>query len=353
MIDSRQDNSIRVYIDKDILLSKVSPYQIFKHFCPPFKEPGKKFKSDLRKDSNPTVSIALIRDTLIYKDFGNDEHVFNCISYVQHKYSTDYYGALMLIDRTFGIGLAEGKISDMPSIKLIKEPKIIAKQPAKIKVKTRPWDYRDRQYWGEFGITKQILRKFGVLPINYYWINEKRFSCDSISYRYRFDCGYKIYRPLEDDFKWSSNVGSHCLQGYHELPKTGDEIFLTSSLKDIMCLASLGYASFALQSEMLVPSEKTIKEIQTRFKKITVFYDNDYSNPNNPGQAMAKKICRKFNIKNIYIPSSYKSKDISDLVKNYSLKEAKNVIKNMERTSQERLKDKVEANGSGRDQIPF
>ena len=79
MIQSRQDNSIRIFIDKDVLFSKISPYQVFKHFCPPFEKAGKKFKSDLRKDSTPTVSIAFIKDTLIYKDFGNDEHVFDCI----------------------------------------------------------------------------------------------------------------------------------------------------------------------------------------------------------------------------------------------------------------------------------
>jgi hypothetical protein len=349
MIQSRSDNSIRVYIDRNVLLSKVSPYQIFKHFCPSFQEPGRKFKSDLRKDSNPTVSIALIKDTLIYKDFGNDEHVFNCVGYVQYKYNTDYYGALMLIDQAFGLGMSEGRISRTPIAQLVPEPKIIAKQPAEIKVKIRPWDYRDKQYWRQFGITRQILRKFGVLPINYYWINEERFSCDSISYRYRFDCGYKIYRPLEGDFKWSSNVGSHCLQGYHELPKDGGEIFLTSSLKDVMCLEMLGYPSFALQSEMLVPKSETIEEIKSRFKEVTVFYDNDYRNDNNPGQTVAKKICRKFGIKNVCIPSSYESKDISDLVKNHGIKKAKHVIKNLERTSEKGSKDKIKADRAGRD----
>jgi len=353
MIQSRQDSSIRIFIDKDVLFSKISPYQVFKHFCSPFEKAGKKFKSDLRKDSTPTVSIAFIKDTLIYKDFGNDEHVFDCIGYVQHKYNVDFYGALMQIDLAFGVGMSEGKLREEPLLKLMPEPVFVAKQSANISVKTRPWDYRDKQYWEQFGVTKKILRKFDVLPINYYWINEERFSCNSVSYRYRFDCGYKIYRPLEADFKWSSNVGSSCIQGYNQLPTTGGEIFLTSSLKDIMCLEVLGYASIALQSEMLMPSNQTIEEIQTRFEKVTVLYDNDYHKSSNPGQTMAKKICRKFGLLNLCIPDKYKSKDISDLVKHHSLKEAQNVIKNVERTSQEGLKDKVEADRSGRDQVPF
>ena len=80
-----------------------------------------------------------------------------------------------------------------------------------------------------------------------------------------------------------------CLQGYSQLPRNGRTVFITSSLKDIMCLAGLGYPSFALQSEMLVPREETISEAKARFKEVIVLYDNDFENSNNPGQTMAKR----------------------------------------------------------------
>lgn len=350
MIHTRKSEAI---LTKDELINKISEYQIFKYYCPPFQELNKKFTSDLRKDNNPTVSIALINDRLRYKDFGYPDHSFDCFSYISYKYGLDFRETLKHIDSSFGLGLASSVHLARQAPKIEKEPILIAHKPAVIKVKVRDWDKEDAAFWKQFYISKQILRIFEVLPITHYWINEKRFSCNSISYRYRFDCGYKIYRPLEDDFKWSSNVGSHCVQGYNQLPKTGGEIFLTSSLKDIMCLAMLGYPSIALQSEMLMPSNQTIEEIQTRFQKITVFYDNDYHNPNNPGQMMANKICCKFDLLNLCIPDKYKSKDISDLVKNHSIKEAKNVIENLERKSKKRAEDKVEADRSGRDQVPF
>jgi 5S rRNA maturation endonuclease (ribonuclease M5) len=341
-------------LTKDVLLSKVSEYQIFKYYCSTFQELNKKFKSDLRKDNNPTVSIALINGRLRYTDFGYPEqHSFDCFSYISYKYKLNFRETLRHIDGSFNLGLSGGVHIPRAVPKMEEEPTLVEHVPAAIKVKLRNWDKEDATFWKQFNISKRILCIFDVLPITHYWINEKRFSCGSISYRYRFDCGYKIYRPLEADFKWSSNVGSSCVQGYNQLPKTGGEIFLTSSLKDIMCLAMLGYPSIALQSEMLMPSDQTIEEIQTRFKEVIVLYDNDYHKSSNPGQTMAKKICRKFGLLNLCIPDKYKSKDISDLVKHHSLKEAQNVIKNVERTSQERRKDKVEANGSGRDQIPF
>jgi len=323
MIQSRNSEDI---LSKEIILSKISEYQIFKYFCPNFKNLGVKFLSDLRPDRTPTVSIALINNRLYYKDFGFPEHSFDCFSYVGFKYNIDFLRVLTLIDSTFGFGLS----SSSNSTKIFKIPKnktiTVAHKHTVISVKIREWEKRDAEFWKQFEIPKQILCKFDVLPISHYWINETRFTCHTISYRYKFKDGYKIYSPNETDYKWRSNVGMGSLQGYNQLPEIGEIVFLTSSLKDVMCLEVLGYPSFALQSEMLMPSEEIIQNLKKRFKKVIVFYDNDYLKENNPGQTMAKKICDKYKIENIFIPDRYREKDISDLIKTYDLQTAKNVI---------------------------
>ena len=321
MIQARKSDE---YLSKENVLRKVSEYQIFKYFCRNFKELNSKFRSDLREDNSPTVSIALIGQSLLYKDFGHPDHTFNCFDYVAYKYNTNFYGALIHIDGCFGLGLYTG-VRLARTVQKV-EPKLQEKTRPEIQVRVRDWDYRDAAYWKQFGISKKLLLIFDVQPITHYWINEQRFSCNSISYRYRFDCGYKIYRPLERDFKWSSNVGMECLQGYRQLPERGKTLVLTSSLKDIMCLAVLDYPSIALQSEMHVPSEGTIQEAQDRFEEVIVFYDNDFDNPRNPGQTMAVKICKKYGLDNLVIPSYYRSKDISDLIRDHGLEEAKHVI---------------------------
>lgn len=322
MIQARKSDE---YLSKDNLLIKVSEYQIFKYFCRNFKELDTKFCSDLREDRSPTVSISLIGQRLLYKDFGYPDHTFDCFSYVAHKYNLDFYGALIHIDSCFGLGLRNG-VRVKGLVPQMAEPILREKKRSEIQVRVRDWNTKDAAYWSQFYISKKLLRIFDVQPITHYWINEQRISCNSISYRYRFDCGYKIYRPLESDFKWSSNVGVECLQGYRQLPQHGETLFLTSSLKDIMCLAVLGYPSIALQSEMLVPREETIREAQARFKEVIVLYDNDFDKSSNPGQTMAKKICSTYGLDNLVIPSHYCSKDISDLIKDHGLEIAKDVI---------------------------
>mgnify|MGYP003124934011 FL=1 len=73
-----------------------------------------------------------------------------------------------------------------------------------------------------------------------------------------------------------------------------------------------------MQSEMQLPSRQVIEELKNRFEKVVIFYDNDFTNPNNPGQAMANKICKEYYpMKNIIIPDQYKIKDLSDYVAHF------------------------------------
>ena len=52
--------------------------------------------------------------------------------------------------------------------------------------------------------------------------------------------------------------------------------------------------------------------------QVAIFYDNDFTNPNNPGQAMAAKICKEYYpMSNIIIPDEYKLKDPSDYIAHF------------------------------------
>lgn len=313
------------YLHSDVILSKITEYDIFKHYCSNFKELGVKFCSDLRKDSRPGVSIVDLNGKLLYKDFAHLEHTFNCFGYVMHKYSLDFVGALQLISQDFGLGLVPTSVR--PTARTYVYQKVPTKR-AVINIKSRLWNKDDANYWSKFCISKAILRKFDVQPIEYFWINETRFRSPNHCYAFRFHNGYKIYSPYETDNKWYSNVGKETIQGYKQLPEYGEIVFLTSSLKDVMCLGVLGYSAVALQSEMQMPDENFIQEIRSRFKEIIVLYDNDFESERNPGQEMAKKICERFNLRNLLIPDVLCSKDISDLIKSQGLNKARTFITN-------------------------
>lgn len=320
MISSRSSED---YLHTEVILNKITEYDIFRHYCSNFKELGVKFKSELREDNHPSCSIIEWNKGLLYKDFACEEHTFNCFSYVMYKYSIDFISSLKTISRDFGLGLDNGSTirkattySYSPTIKT----------KTVIKIKRRSWEKHDAEFWGLFCISKKLLCRFEVQPLQYYWINEIRFRAPSHCYSFHFDGCYKIYSPYETDYKWYSNVDRSTIQGLSQLDESRSIVFLTSSLKDVMCLEVLGYSSIALQSEMQMPSEELIQNLKNKFQEVVVFYDNDFESDRNPGQKMAHKISNAFGIKNVFIPEVYCSKDISDLVKNRGVNVAKQVI---------------------------
>lgn len=314
-IKSRDSND---HLHTDVILGKITEYDIFMYYCPTFKELGKKFSSDLRDDKSPTVYITPYNGKLLYKDFGNAEHVFDCFNYVKYKYNCSFIDALRIIDCDFNLGLCSniyGKQFTM-GIMGYRQNKVptFTKEAAIIQKKSRLWNKEDAKFWSKYLVSKKILTKFAVEPISHFWVNSNRFTCMSITYAFKFKNRYKIYSPYEDKNKWLSNTNKNDVQGYNQLPDKGERLIITSSLKDVMCLHAAGYNAVAMQSEMQIPSEKLISELNTRFNKIEILYDNDFTKETNPGQLMAKKICDLYGFRNICLPKGFESKDPSDLV---------------------------------------
>ena len=305
------------HLHTNVILRKISEYDIFMYYIPSFKEIGKKFNSELREDNSPTVSIIPYNGKLLYKDFGISDHTFDCFNYVKYKYNCSFIGALKIIDCDFNLGLSSKKSEIKFTMGLMaygrKSPNFV-KNPVIIRKKKRQWNKQDATFWRKYLVSKKILNTFAVEPISHFWINNNRFTCKSISYAFKFKNRYKIYSPYEEKNKWLSNTKQTDVQGYNQLPNKGERLIITSSLKDVMCLHAAGYNAIAMQSEMQIPDEKLISELKNRFNTIEILYDNDFNKTNNPGQTMAKKICDLYGFKNICLPKQFESKDPSDLV---------------------------------------
>ena len=314
-IKSRDSND---HLHTEVILGKITEYDIFVYYCPNFKELGKKFLSDLREDKTPTVSIIPYNGKLLYKDFGISDHVFDCFNYVKHKYNCDFVDALRIIDCAFKLGLSPNKnqIEFTMGYMAYRQNKLPAfeKKVTIIRKKRRQWTVEDARFWSKYLVSKVILTMFAVEPISHFWVNSSRFTCKSITYAFKFKNRYKIYSPYEETNKWLSNTKKTDVQGYDQLPNKGERLIITSSLKDVMCLHAAGYNAIAMQSEMQIPSEKLISELKERFNTIEILYDNDFNKATNPGQNMAYKICSLYGFKNICLPDELKSKDPSDLV---------------------------------------
>ena len=289
-----QSRNSEDHLHTNVILGKITEYDIFKYYCPSFIEIRKKFKSELRKDNSPTVSIIPYNGRLLYKDFGYLNHSFDCFNYVRYKFGCSFIAALRIIDCDFNLGLSSKKdvinfTRGYMAYRQSKTPKFTESQVI-IRKKKRHWTKEDAKFWSQYLVNKDLLIKFAVEPISHFWVNSARFSCQSISYAFRFNNRYKIYSPYDTKNKWLSNTKKTDVQGYKQLPNKGERVIITSSLKDVICLHAAGYNAIAMQSEMQIPEQKLVENLKTRFKRIDVLYDNDFDKVNNPGQTMAKKI---------------------------------------------------------------
>ncbi len=309
--------------DKDIL-SKVSSYDIFKYYIHNFKELGRPFCSELRRDRNPSCTVYQTDSgNYRYKDFSNGDNL-GCFNYVMEKFHCTFPEALLVIGNDFNLIKSDikGTLRVDDTIPVLPTKPSVKKKETKIIPEIRSWNIGDVKYWSQYGIDFITLEKFDVKPcesvsINDWTIYEKP---ESPIYIYNFNGLYKIYRPLETirTKRWFSNTNKETIQGFNQLPEFGDLLIITKSLKDVICFANFGYSAVSFSSESTIPSDEQVNMLSDRFKTIKVLYDLD-----DCGVKFAQKLKDKYNFDFAFIP---KRKDLSDYIKFEGLEEAKILI---------------------------
>ena len=136
---------------------------------------------------------------------------------------------------------------------------------------------------------------------------------------------WRIYFPKKKQYRFLTNWKAKQIQGYKQLPKNGKLLVITKSMKDVMCLYSMGIKAIAPNSENLFITDKVLEELKSRFTYIAVLYDNDL-----PGISNMNKIKRSHpELIYTWIPRKYNAKDISDFRKMYGEKTTKQFIKDL------------------------
>lgn len=311
-------------LSKENLLSRIDSYSIFKYYCPNFKKINKPFKSPFHEDKHPSAFVIYYEGDFLFKDFGGDS--LRAIDFVMKMYNLSFRDALEKINYDFGLGLS-GKEGTNVEIPELDDTIVYEKTTSIIKIKRRDWNEKDLSYWGSFGIGYKTLNKFNVVPISYFSINEYMYKAEELAYSYEYyweDSIFrrKIYQPLSKN-KWYSN-GGNVVQGEGVLPKFGELLIITSSLKDVMTLYELGYIAIAPTSESTFVPDTYFEKQHKRFKKIILFMDSDTT-----GIKRSLELNRKWGLDYILIPKEYNKKDISDYSKTFGKEMTKLLLKTL------------------------
>lgn len=323
------DFSFQPKITKELILSRFSEEQLMEYYL---HIPVKKglFRSPLRKDKQPTCSFYRNKSgTLIFKDFATGQHL-NIFDVVQSIFRCDYFESLRIIANDFGI-VRDNALHKNPGKINLNPIKIKDKEISKIQIEVQEFTDSELKWWGKYGISKDILKRFNVYSCKHVFLNDQLFAesqqhCPIFGYYGKKYQGLELWRcyfPKRTSFRFITNWPSKKIQGYDQLPKKGKLLVITKSMKDSMCLYSCGITACAPNSENLFISDKVLEDLKNRFKNIVVLYDND-----RPGLYNMAKIRKEHpELTYVFIPKRYGSKDISDFYKDHGRKETLNLIK--------------------------
>ena len=312
---SRKRAKLPDNITLDWILSKVTEYDIYAKYIGQFKV-GMIYNSPFRKDKNPSFGIYYSKRTkqLLFKDHGTGEcgNVIKFVSLFTGK--TEYNDILSdIVD----------KLNITNNTKLVSSKQYIPPTETVIGVVRQEFTDVDINYWKQFNISINTLKKFNVNSIKYYLCNgivKRTYKRENPMYAYKVYNNFKIYRPLADKYtKWRNNLTDYDIQGYEQLPQKGDILFITKSMKDVMCLHEMGYPAVSPSSESTFLPKDVLEQLKTRFKRIIILFDRDVA-----GVKRSRKLSRETGLEAIFINKKFKAKDVSDAVKANSFEEIKN-----------------------------
>lgn len=293
------------------------------------------FKSPFRQDNHPSCSFYKANNGKIYlKDFSRNEYTCDFVKAAMIRYGlTDYHEALRMIAEDFGIIKMPVK-REIKTFEIEISDKVFKKNGlTDIRVKVfDDFEERHLEYWGRYGIGKDELKKFRVYPIERLFINGKEIMfgnklCFGYFYSYLIDEKgrriefWRIYFPGQKKMRFVSNWRKDMIQGWKQLPDTGNILVVTKSLKDVICMSKFGINAIAPCSESMFISDEMLAKIKKRFKSVVVMYDNDRA-----GLSSMIKIKKEHpDLTFVWIPKRYGCKDFSDLYEMYG-KEMSDIV---------------------------
>lgn len=290
------------------LLSKIDDYDIYAYYMGNFTI-GKLYNSPLRTDDK-IPSFAIFkgrRGNLMFKDHGSGESG-NAISFIK---LIDHITDQQTLERQLLKIIRSTKPTEIRNRTVVRS----TDYTVDIGIVRQPFTKIDIDYWNQFNISLDTLNKFQVFSIKYYLSNnivKGIYKDENPMYAYKVFDKFKIYRPLASKYtKWRTNLTTSDVQGLAQIPEKGDLLIITKSLKDVMVLYEMGYTAISAASETTFIPEDILSGLKEKWKYIVLLYDRDKA-----GMQNARKYSKQYNLPAFFINKKFKSKDISDAVKN-------------------------------------
>lgn len=335
---------------EEILARTSNGLDVFRHYLPVKWRVGRNFLNPLYEDSKASCNVYYDRRSGTYKmkDFGNGDFSGDCFFLVAKikgldcKNAADFVEILETIDRELCLGVGD----EIPA-EVIKQRRAEVRdaatterreedgtdetgahaepehKPRPYRITQQPFTAKELEYWGAYGITEEVLNRYGAVSLKEYRSETKEgkafgFTSTPIEpmFGYQGKWGIKVYRPKSElRFVYGGHAGDNYCFGLEQLPPKGDTLFLTGGEKDVLTLAAHGFHAICFNSETSVIPTKIIRKLVYRFKHIVLLYDVDRTGLE--CSEKHQKQLAEYGVKRLVLPLTGEKtdKDVSDYFK--------------------------------------
>lgn len=317
------------------LLSRVSEKDIYEYYLQESIKSNQFYKCPFHKDTNPSLGVKLMPSgMLIHRCFGCGERG-SAINFVSKLFNQSTQESIKQIYRDLNLSLGGPVSSPITTRKRVESIGFTTEDNTILLPYAQPFCIVDFNYWSQYYISLETLLKYSISSCKKVVIKKLKeeklvlfaeYSNTNPIYSYEINGKYKIYRPLNPTKygKWISTTKAEDIQGLSQLPSKGDLLIITSSMKDLLVLKTLGYNAIALGGEGNRIPAKILDYLYACFREILVFYDNDEAGIN-----YGKKFSSEIGSDYIHIPLEYKEKDISDFIARYKMDQTRCLLKEL------------------------
>lgn len=325
-------------LTKELVLSKVDDYNIFRFYLGEDFDFKKKFSSPFRNkgaDNTPNLCFFPGDDgKILFKDFANGKGG-DCFKFISELFEINFHQALQRVDKDFGLGI-QTKSDPNFKIQLSEKPDSIHKQSKLIQIIPKDFTSEELAYWKSYEITEQELKNKNVFSIEKLYINKQLIPNykKELRFAYVFDDYIKIYSPLSEEFKWVSSCPNEYISGFDEIKYkmfngTQDtKLIISKSVKDEIVLSKFFKDVCSTQNESsaaITPENINLINKGYSAKEVYIAYDND-----NAGIKASTYFTENYGYSYVNVPNIFKRegiKDWSDLVKHKGLDTMENYLK--------------------------
>lgn len=322
--------SKRTTLTQEAILSKLSPYDIYRMFCPSKFVLNRPFSSPFRKDSNPSFIIKNKSGELFHMDYGDGRWRGNCFDFVKQLCSCDFNTCLIEIDKRFGLGISGDNKGDYKTIiSKYEQPTLSEEKETLIQVVTMPFTKAGEKYWSDYHLSLEELKKSNIYQAKSVILNRQRMAIpkDDLVFAYYAEDiqKFKLYRPLQPrhpkkeevkfKWRWKNNVPFSYLWGKWNIGNC-DKSLIVKSVKDMVVVKKFFPCVCSVQAENIACfSEENVEYINDNSKEVYIGFGSDEQ-----GKKESKLITSTFKWKHLNTPDEFlPDNDFAEVGKKYGI----------------------------------